>query len=746
MRQIYILFIVLILVPFFGISQTFTTIAVDNAGNYTSGSSPFFGLNINDNGGSGFNAWTWSDSGSSRSAFTGWGPNDDHGNIGNPSFGLFADGSSSINAFRSFQQPLQNGDILTVEFTINFRAGQKGVEIYQNGTGIFLFQSTSTGEDKYEYRDPSNSFTDTGWAYQANSIFRLTVEQVSADTVNITVERTNSTGDSFTLSNENVNGRINEVRFFNQFAGGGEQNFYFNNLLVQRPTFTTIADGNVNNSATWANDDVPDGTGRVVINHEVTIAENEHLVASDLEWGIDGNLILNSISDNYSSLIVDNVIGSGTVTYNRYTAQIAPTGTNDLIASPVSGQQFGAFATANDGVLSASGDIRAFAPFNTVTGNYENYDIVTNANTTITPGVGYRAATDSGQILAFTGTPNNGAVAVSLQDNTSFWNLIGNPYPSYIDIGDFLAENVATTNIDASFYGVYGYDGDVTNGWTVWDLNVNQDLLIAPGQGFFVAAPSGGGSGIDFTTAMRRIGTSDDFIAGRNITSDVNFAHAILNLNTASASYVTNVYFRDINTLGLDPGYDTGAFDQNANGIFTQLVENNNGVNLVNQSLPYNDLNEVTVPLNVNMSQVQTLDFSLDSNTILPPAINVYLEDTVAGSFTLLNNNSYTVTPESALNGTGRFFLRFTSGTLSIGDELPNSLNMYQDTSAQVLVIEGQLQENTAAYIYDLQGRLVQSTWLEAGQLQRNLKVSSLQTGIYIVKIGQQITHKVMIR
>ena len=85
---------------------------------------------------------------------------------------------------------------------------------------------------------------------------------------------------------------------------------------------------------------------------------------------------LQSTSQEYSSLISDGSI-SGTVNYNRYTALIGPVGTNDLISAPLQGQTFGLFATNNSN-LAASGLVRAFAPFNTSSGNYENYNTVTN--------------------------------------------------------------------------------------------------------------------------------------------------------------------------------------------------------------------------------------------------------------------------------------------------------------------------------------------------------------------------------
>jgi hypothetical protein len=505
-----------------------------------------------------------------------------------------------------------------------------------------------------------------------------------------------------------------------------------------------------------------DATGGVTVNTNLTVSANLTVTINgdltvakaasvDVSGNLtnDGTLTLESDSNEYSSLIVGGT-ATGNVTYNRYTAQVGATGTNDLIASPVSGQDFGPFATANSGALAASGNIRAFAPFNPVENAYTNYDTGTNANTEITPGTGYRAGTQAsgGETLAFTGTPNNGSVAVTLVDNTSFWNLIGNPYPSYIDIGDFLSENVPTTNINDSFYGVYGYDGNASDGWTVWDLNVNQDLLIAPGQGFFVAAPSSGGSGIDFTTTMRRTGTSDDFIAGRNAANTNNFAHAILNLNTASTSFVTNVYFRDINTLGLDPGYDTGAYDQNANGVYTHLVEDNAGIALFNQSLPYANLTDVVVPLVVNLNPNEQITFSLNSNSVVPESIDVIIEDSVENTFTTLNSGDYTITPSTVLSGSGRFFLRFAENALSTAENELDSLFIFANANKQI-VISGLLNTTSTAQVYDLQGRAVMSQTLEANVSTQTINASALTSGIYIVEVSDGIlskTQKIILR
>ena len=82
---------------------------------------------------------------------------------------------------------------------------------------------------------------------------------------------------------------------------------------------------------------------------------------------------------------------------------------------------------------------------------------------------------------------------------------------------------------------------------------------------FFVKSKSTGGL-VDFTTAMRTTGSSDDFIAGRN--SATNIALCKLNLNSLSNNASTQIYFIEGTTRGLDSGYDAGSYLGSASSIF----------------------------------------------------------------------------------------------------------------------------------------------------------------------------------
>jgi len=180
---------------------------------------------------------------------------------------------------------------------------------------------------------------------------------------------------------------------------------------------------------------------------------------------------------------------------------------------------------------------------------------------------------------------------------------------------------------------------------------------------------------------MRTYGITDDFISGR--ITDANFALVKLNLTNVDNTYSSNIYFRDINTRGLDPGYDTGAYGGNANGIFTHLVEDNAGVEMTNQSLPYLDIDNVVVPLGIKANQGVQISIGLDEASTFPVANFVYLEDNVTNSWTLLNTGDYTFTPSSIINGTGRFFIHFSATTLSTDDYSLSGLQIYSQLTSK---------------------------------------------------------------
>ncbi|WP_178990303.1 T9SS type A sorting domain-containing protein [Winogradskyella schleiferi] len=490
----------------------------------------------------------------------------------------------------------------------------------------------------------------------------------------------------------------------------------------------------------------------LLTNGNLTVDPNETLSIGNNLLITNGSLDLNSNSTTYSSLLVS---GSsiGDVIYRRHVNTFSDsgndTGENDLISPPVTNanQTFEAFKDANPNIPTGLiGGVPSFlfGPFNNETNAYVNYTSA-DYETVLTPGIGYRSASTDTSTFTFIGDVQTATVSVGINIGTgSIWNLVGNPYTTYMNSGAFLTANAAVLDEDA--IGIYGYDGSAENGWDIINFNnMNEAENLTPGQGFLLAAE--GTSLVEFTPVMQRIAGGDDFISGRS--TDAN-AFLRLTLESTDSNYHTDFYFNDNSSRMLDPGYDAALF----NGylpefyMFSHLVENNTGRAMAIQSLASSDLSDVTVPIGVNANQGEQLTFGIGQTT-LPSSVKVYLDDTVANTSTLLTAGNYTLTANTNLSGTGRFYLRFSESTLSTSTPDLDQLSIYCYNDHETIVIAGQLSEATTATLYDIQGRKVFSTLLENTNSIQTIDVSSLNAGVYVVQLingTQTKTQKVIIK
>ena len=769
---------------FFGYGQTYVTIAEDDASNYSGTGSPNFGLNIEDNGGSGFNAWTWSDFGMSRSAFLGHGPNDSHGDIGNPSFGLFAgNDGSSINAYRSFSD-LLNEDRFEVQFTINFRAGAKGVEIFQNGTGVFLFQAASFGGDKYEYRNQSGTFIDTGWSYQANSIFRLTVTQVSATNVTITVERTNSTGDSVTLSNVNISGRVDEIRFFNSNAGGGEQNFYFNNLKIERPKFATTTVGNFSSTGTWTDGEVPDNTEDIFINHNVNL-DTDFTLTQTLNISSGNNLTVNddvTLTNNGSIAIDGDLVfksttngtaeygnSSGTVTGDVTVERFIPAKRAfRVLSSAVGGQSFADAWQQDTHITGAGGPANGFDDTNTDNPSLFTFDnsvdpqtggagwqAVTSTSTNIVAGKPYRLfvrgdrsidLTDNADAptvttLSAKGTMHIGSFSPTLATVANNYSFVGNPYQAVVDINATTRTNLTDFIYvwDASISGGSGNGGFVTvpipGSASPNPYSSDATQYVAPGQAFFVQNTATGSGAITFEEADKATAQTQQTPFSVNNEFYINsrlYKTSALNNNETESDAIGLRFNENYTTLGSDE--DAGKLGNPGENY----VIINNGLKAIDfQNIPTNG-HVVELGLVNYEDNEYSLTFDLDHK---PENLKVYLNDTYLATQTEITAGlNYNFTVDASISETVdpfRFNISFEEVSLLNLDFTKTDFSIFPNPTDDVLHINftDNLTEAVDISIFNLIGKKVVEFTHDASANQLNFSVQDLTSGVYLLKI-----------
>jgi hypothetical protein len=224
-------------------------------------------------------------------------------------------------------------------------------------------------------------------------------------------------------------------------------------------------------------------------------------------------------------------------------------------------------------------------------------------------------------------------------------------------------------------------------------------------------------------------------------------ALAKINLTTATKTYATDIYFIENQTRGLDNGYDAGAFAGSTDGIFTNLVEDNTGEGLLIQALPYNDYNNVVVPVAIKSEANTELTISLDDASLtLPANTYVYLKDNVLNTTTLLNDTDYVFTTDTELSGSGRFFIQFSAKTVLSTDEFAvNELLIYTNQDSKSIIIKGILKADASAKVYDIQGRVVLEQKLDSSSITNVVNANALNTGVYIVQLEGN-TQKVIIK
>lgn len=503
----------------------------------------------------------------------------------------------------------------------------------------------------------------------------------------------------------------------------------------------TILDGTYNTTSDIAANNVTVASGATFnVSKENTVTVNGNI-------SNNGEFVMNSDSNEFSSLLLSGS-ASDNLKYNRHVNSVA--NRNDLVAPPFSGESFVDFISNNSNIVSNTGQtLYLFGPFDKTTSDYLTYS--NTEISTLDAGTGYKAASTDNSTFTFTGSPTTGNLNIPISKTGSayeIWNLIGNPYPSYIKLEDFLTANI--TEFDASTAAIYGYDADNSNGsyWTIWNFAyaaANPNTLIAPGQGFFVSSKDGGGS-VSFTSSMQTSGNSDDFIAGRN---DNTPEFGSIVLNSIDKSFSTDLYFTNNASLGLDVGYDASHFDGAPSdfAIYSELVNDNNGKDMAIQAINFNDANNNTiVPLGVNVSEGEQATISLTDSNI---SVNIYLEDVATNTFTFLNTSDYTFTPSSSISDTGRFYLRFDMTTLSTNESDLETIQIYSDYNNDKIVIKGILTSETQVTLFDMQGRQILSDKLNNRNLTNTLSTTNFSSGVYMVKISNKassISKKVIIR
>ena len=481
---------------------------------------------------------------------------------------------------------------------------------------------------------------------------------------------------------------------------------------------------------------------------------------------------INSSSDSYGSLYLYSSFtqgsSSGKLSYRRF---VAGTNSWDLISVPISNLSINTFAQGEDDLATNSNQYgigeysNTTASYNAGTGSGANTWLNFTTSTApgagnFTAGKGYQMATSnagsgSGAEMTFAGIPNTGSVTFAIinsetgtaADNDasdgSKFNLVGNPYPSFLSVASVISGNSGV--LHANNQAVYGYTG---SGYTTY--NNASGGYIAPGQGFMVGADSSSPAQFSFTTSMQSTAntTMDDFISGDPMDDDR--AELFIGYVSNEDNDRTRLYVIENMTDGLDLGYDAAKISFADNFISSRLVSDDDGSDITIQSLAYSELSNKIIPLVVNSPIGQEFTLSITHNTT-PADLNVYLEDAMEGTMTDLKAGDFILSPSTDLEGVGRFFIHTTADTMSNNEVSTSMLNAFKEVNADNITIEGlaTLSNNINVSLYNILGRKVLDTSLRNNMNTQTISTLGISSGIYVIELesgNYRLTKKLIIQ
>ena len=493
-------------------------------------------------------------------------------------------------------------------------------------------------------------------------------------------------------------------------------------LVSGKNTFIGTTDNDWDTSTNWSFNSIPNNIDVIIgasnnVNASGNISVNDLILEQNSSLTVGSNILIAGAVNlsSESSLIAKNS-SSYNLSYTRYLT------TNNwyLVSSPVVGETI-EDVISNHTFATGSGSNIGLATYNT---SNNSWTYLTASSTgTMPSGTGYAVKLASAGDISLSGTMKLDDTSIALTTSGNGYNLIGNPYPSYINSGSILSNS--SSALENQTLWIWNQSS------SSYDAKVTADVFkIAPGQGFFIKSDGSDGNVlIDEDDQSHQ--SSDTF----QRTDPRPEIHIIL--SDGSNSKLAKIYYIEETTTGFDNGYDGPMFtgSNNSFAVYTHLVSDSEGIDYQIQSLPSDNYENMMISVGINAVSGTAINIGV-STINFPEGMNIYLEDKDDDSFTLLDGDTnFTTTLANDLNGIGRFYLHTTTGSLSADDLLMNNNISIYNSSRENLRIVGVQNRTAKVQLYNILGKEIFSNTFE-GAGMNDIQLPSLAEGLYIVNLS----------
>lgn len=407
-----------------------------------------------------------------------------------------------------------------------------------------------------------------------------------------------------------------------------------------------------------------DVTGNAV----VTIASGNRLsISGALNVASTASL---TVSNNANLLQTQNVANVGNINVVRNSSPLVRLDYS-LWSSPVVNQ-----------------NLLTFSPL-TTTNRFYNYNTTTNEFNAATPsttnfdgGKGYlirmpntHPTTATIWSGTFTGIPRNGDIIVPLANiaaNQRF-NLVGNPYPSTINMTRFMAGN---TGITSSLYFWRTANSETVVGpWSVWNAGtfvssggqgiVDPKGIIQVGQGFIVEATATGNN-LVFNNGMRVANNDNQFFRLNNAQEAVapEMSRIWLNLTNSAGKYnQMAVSYIDGGTNLVD-NFDAKILGETDFSLTSKIQASVNQFVIQSRATPFVETDVVGLQLKIADTNIHSISVANRDGIFANANQSIFIHDKLNNTFNDITTNAYSFTSAPGIFA-NRFDLVYVNGMLS---------------------------------------------------------------------------------
>lgn len=379
----------------------------------------------------------------------------------------------------------------------------------------------------------------------------------------------------------------------------------------------------------------------------------------------------------------------------------------------------------------------------------------------LTAGRGYIQTAVNGHgstgVVDFTGTTNSGDVTVSLTRSGTTqagFNLVGNPYPSYLDWEAVAAANTdvlptawfRTKKADNSYVFATVNVADVTPVIVNNGANTTVTSYIPPMQAYWVRVDAGKAS-TNYTVSNSMRHHADD--NGNKLKAPKSNSQQLLRLNVTGAggSDEAVVYFSPKATNSLDR-YDSPKMSNN-NVAIPEIYTLAGAEKLVINGM--GELNpSVELPLGFTTGQTNNFSISALELKNFASDIQVILKDKLQNTeFDLTSGQAYGFN-SGVVNDASRFSIIFkTAGSVTGLDnkKLDTNTSVFVNANGELVVkTSALLGANARVDVFNAIGQHVGSKTMTSDMTISNVARTA---GVYWVKLtndGESITRKVVVK